>query len=102
MNIGRTRLTKGEDGYWTGTTAAPLDEGFHYYHLTIDGATVNDNGTLTFYGSSRLESGIEIPAKDQDFYALKDVPHGTDTPESFLLQDRQRLATHFRLYPAGL
>lgn len=21
-------------------------------------------------------SGIEIPAKDQDFYALKDVPHG--------------------------
>jgi enterochelin esterase family protein len=23
-----------------------------------------------------LESGIEIPAHDQDFYALKDVPHG--------------------------
>ena len=24
----------------------------------------------------RWGSGIEIPAKDQDFYALKDVPHG--------------------------
>jgi enterochelin esterase-like enzyme len=23
-----------------------------------------------------MGSGIEVPAKDQDFYALKDVPHG--------------------------
>src|SRR6185369_16415931 len=33
-------------------------------------------GTLNFYGSTRWESGIEIPAHDQDFYALKNVPHG--------------------------
>ena len=26
---------KGEDGYWWGTTAGPMDEGFHYYRLTI-------------------------------------------------------------------
>ncbi len=31
---------------------------------------------MNFYGSTRWESGIEIPAHDQDFYALKDVPHG--------------------------
>jgi enterochelin esterase-like enzyme len=31
---------------------------------------------LSFYGSTRWESGIEIPAHDEDFYALKDVPHG--------------------------
>ncbi len=73
---GGTVLTKGEDGYWTGTTAGPLDEGFHYYHLTVDGGTFNDPGTLNFYGSIRWESGIEIPAHDQDFYALKNVPHG--------------------------
>jgi enterochelin esterase-like enzyme len=53
-----------------------LDEGFHYYHLIVDGGTFNDPGTLNFYGSTRWESGIEIPAHDQDFYALKDVPHG--------------------------
>jgi hypothetical protein len=82
VNLGGVTLTKGEDGAWVGTTARPLDEGFHYYHLTIDGATVNDGGTLCFYGSSRLESGIEIPAHDQDFYAVKDVPHG------HILQDR--------------
>jgi enterochelin esterase-like enzyme len=73
---GGTQLKKGEDGAWVGTTAGPLDEGFHYYHLTIDGGTFNDPGTLNFYGSIRWESGIEIPAHDQGFYALKDVPHG--------------------------
>ena len=56
MGLGRggTTLTKGEDGVWTGTTANPLDEGFHYYHLTIDGGTFNDPGTLNFYGSNSL------------------------------------------------
>ena len=53
-----------------------MDEGFHYYQVNIDGATFNDPGTGFFYGSQRWESGIEIPAKDQDFYALKNVPHG--------------------------
>jgi enterochelin esterase-like enzyme len=73
---GGTKLTKGADGFWTGTTEGPMDEGFHYYHLTVDGGIFNDPGTLNFYGSTRWESGIEIPAHDQDFYALKDVPHG--------------------------
>ena len=71
-----TPLHKGEDGAWTGTTAVPLDEGFHYYRLSVDGGTFNDPGALNFYGSTRWESGIEVPAGDQDFYALKDVPHG--------------------------
>ncbi len=73
---GGTVLTKAEDGSWMGTTAGPLDEGFHYYNITLDGGKFNDPGALNYYGSIRWESGIEIPAKDQDFYALKDVPHG--------------------------
>lgn len=73
---GGTVLRKDKDGVWIGTTEGPMDEGFHYYHLTIDGATVNDPGTNNYYGSTRWESGIEIPAHDRDFYALKNVPHG--------------------------
>jgi len=73
---GGTPLEKTEEGVWMGTTAEPEDEGFHYYHLSVDGGTFNDPGTLNFYGSIRWESGIEIPAHDQDFYTLKDVPHG--------------------------
>ncbi len=73
---GGTPLAKAEDGSWMGTTAGPMDEGFHYYHLTIDGGVFNDPGALNYYGSTLCESGIEITAKDQDFYELKDVPHG--------------------------
>ncbi|MDD7010524.1 MAG: endo-1,4-beta-xylanase, partial [Candidatus Cryptobacteroides sp.] len=73
---GGTVLRKGDDGYWWGTTAGPMDEGFHYYHLTVDGGVMNDPGTGFFFGSCRWESGIEIPAHDQDFYAEKNVPHG--------------------------
>jgi enterochelin esterase-like enzyme len=76
LQRGGFELTKGDDGFWTGVTQNPLDEGFHYYHLTVDGGTFNDPGTLNFYGSTRWESGIEVPAHDQEFYALKDVPHG--------------------------
>jgi len=68
-------LTKGEDGAWVGTTR-PLDAGFHYYRINIDGADVPDPGSKFFYGATRWGSAIEIPAKDEDFYALKNVPHG--------------------------
>jgi enterochelin esterase-like enzyme len=73
---GGTKLIKQADGSFMGTTAGPMDEGFHYYNLNIDGGKFNDPGALNYYGSVRWESGIEIPAHDQDFYALKDVPHG--------------------------
>lgn len=77
LDIGGVKypLTKGDDGAWVGTSI-PQDEGFHYYQIVIDGAQVPDPGSLFFYGSSRWGSGVEVPAHDQDFYALKNVPHG--------------------------
>lgn len=77
LDIGGVKydLVKDEKGVWTGESA-PQDEGFHYYQLNIDGASVPDPGTKYFYGAGRWGSGIEIPASDQEFFALKDVPHG--------------------------
>jgi enterochelin esterase-like enzyme len=77
LDIGGVKydMIKDEKGVWTGNSG-PQDEGFHYYMLNIDGAQVPDPGSMYFYGVSRWGSGIEVPAKDQDFYALKDVPHG--------------------------
>ena len=68
-------LTKDENGVWTGESE-PQDEGFHYYQIWVDGAAVPDPNSLYYYGAMRWGSGIEIPAHDQDFYELKDVPHG--------------------------
>lgn len=77
LDIGGVRydLIKDDKGIWTGDSR-PQDEGFHYYQLVIDGAQVPDPGSMFFYGASRWGSGIEIPAKDQEFYSLKKVPHG--------------------------
>jgi enterochelin esterase family protein len=77
LDIGGVKypLTKGDDDAWIGCSQ-PKDEGFHYYQLVIDGARVPDPGSLYFYGASRWGSGVEIPAKDHDFYAVKNVPHG--------------------------
>jgi enterochelin esterase family protein len=77
IDIGGVRypMTKGEDGFWIGVTNAQ-DEGFHYYQLNVDGVNVPDPGTLMFYGASRWGSGVEVPAHDADFYAMKNVPHG--------------------------
>ena len=68
-------MRKDANGVWTGESN-PQDEGFHYYQLNIDGASVPDPGSLYFYGAGRSGSGIEIPARDQDFFALKNVSHG--------------------------
>jgi enterochelin esterase-like enzyme len=68
-------LTKGADGYWMGDST-PQDEGNHYYQLVIDGAEVPDPGSMFIFGSGTWRNDIEIPAPDQDFYTLKNVPHG--------------------------
>ncbi|MBI5085789.1 MAG: esterase [Acidobacteria bacterium] len=77
LDIGAVRypMTKDADGWWTGVSNAQ-DEGFHYYQLNVDGVNVPDPGTLLFYGASRWGSGVEVPARDADFYAMKNVPHG--------------------------
>lgn len=68
-------LVKDAAGNWTVTTDS-IGEGFHYYSLLIDGIAVADPASESFYGMGRMASGIEIPFKGGDYYALKDVPHG--------------------------
>ena len=68
-------LKRDENGVWTGESA-PQDEGFHYYQIVVDGAATPDPNSLYYYGASRWGSGIDIPAHDEDFYAVKNVPHG--------------------------
>jgi 1,4-alpha-glucan branching enzyme len=52
VSLDKLPLTKGEDGAWVGMTK-PLDEGFHYYMLNIDGAEVPDPNSNFFFGYGR-------------------------------------------------
>ena len=72
---GKNDMIKDEDGTWNVTTNV-INKGFNYYSLLIDGVAVADPASETFYGMSRMASGIEIPNKEGEFYELKDVPHG--------------------------
>jgi len=93
-------LVKDEKGVWTGESA-PQDEGFHYYQLWVDGAAVPDPGSLYFYGASRWGSGIEIPAKDQDFYAMKNVPHGQVRELPYFSKSNNSIRRCFIYTPPG-
>jgi enterochelin esterase-like enzyme len=68
-------MVKDNEGVWEVTTDS-LSEGFHYYSLIIDGVAVADPASETFYGMGRMASGIEVPFDGDDYYAVKDVPHG--------------------------
>ncbi|HRV90417.1 MAG TPA: alpha/beta hydrolase-fold protein, partial [Prolixibacteraceae bacterium] len=93
-------LVKDEKGVWTGESA-PQDEGFHYYQLWVDGAAVPDPGSLYFYGASRWGSGIEVPAKDQDFYAMKNVPHGQVREIHYFSESNNAMRRCFIYTPPG-
>ena len=67
-------MEKDSAGFWEVTTDT-ISEGFHYYSLLIDGVAVADPASETFYGMGRMASGIEMPIKGENYYAVKDVPH---------------------------
>jgi len=99
---GGTVLRKNKDGVWEGTTDGPMDEGFHYYHLTVDGGVVNDPGTGNYFGSCRWESGIEIPAHDKDFYAMRNnIEHGNLQEVLFYSKSTNSMKKAIVYTPAG-
>ena len=93
-------MKRNAEGVWTGDSA-PQDEGFHYYQFEVDGASVPDPGTLYYYGASRWGSGIEVPAHDQDFYALKNVPHGEVREVNYLSETNKEMRHCFIYTPPG-
>jgi enterochelin esterase-like enzyme len=93
-------LKKNEAGIWTITTD-PQGPGFHYYSLIIDGVVAADPASESFYGMSRMASGIEVPAKGIDYYDVKNVPHG-DVRSKFYFSKTTNSWRRFLIYtPAG-
>jgi len=68
-------MSEDDKGMWTVTTD-PLVPGFHYYSLVIGGLKFADPASESFYGMGRMSSAIDIPEEGDDFYSVKDVPHG--------------------------
>jgi enterochelin esterase-like enzyme len=71
----RYNMSKTESGAWRVITD-PIEPGFHYYSLIIDGGIVADPASESYYGMGRMASGIDIPEDGIDFYNANDAPHG--------------------------
>ncbi len=75
LGKGPFEMQRAPDGTWS-ATVGPVQPGFHYYWLLVDGVQVNDPSSETYFGWGRQSSGLEVPDRALDFYDGKDVPHG--------------------------
>lgn len=101
VDLGRKYdMVKEEEGSWAITTD-PIVEGFHYYSILINGVAVCDPGSQTFYGMSRMASGIEIPEKEVDYYNIKNVPHGQTRQVRYYSNITKAWRRAFVYTPAG-
>ena len=75
LGQGPFAMTKGAEGIWTVTTP-PAVPGFHYYWFVLNGVSINDPGSETYFGYGKETSGIEVPESGVNFYAIENVPHG--------------------------
>lgn len=102
MELGQSTygMTKGQDGRWEVTTQ-PLLPGFHYYAIAVDGFTSNDPGSRVFFAARKEVSGLEVPGPDSDFFAVKEVPHGTVRTEWYFSKTTGEIRKIFVYTPPG-
>ncbi len=93
-------MVKNSEGVWEVTTDS-LTEGFHYYSLIVDGMAVCDPAGETFYGMSRMASGIEVPFVGDGYYAEKNVPHGDIRIKRYFSKVTNSWRNFYLYTPAG-
>lgn len=93
-------MSGGTDGFWEVTTK-PLLPGFHYYAISVDGFASNDPGSRVFFAARKEVSGLEVPGPDSEFFAVKDVRHGTLRTEWYLSKTTGETRRIFVYTPPG-
>lgn len=74
-NMDKYVLEKKEDGMWK--TDARLGPGYHNLNIIIDGNEVLYPMMPVGFGFSRPVNFVDIPESGEDFYEIRNVPHGT-------------------------
>jgi enterochelin esterase-like enzyme len=100
LGLGPFPMTKGADGTWSVTTP-PSVPGFHYYWLVLNGVSVNDPSSETYFGYGKETSGIEVPEAGAGYYAITDVPHGEVRAKWYLSKTTGEWRRAFVYTPPG-
>ena len=75
MGNEKISLVKGEDGTFRRTVSG-IKPGFLYHRWFVDGVQVMNPTAPLAYGCFGVTNFLEVPKEGQDFWFLKDVPHG--------------------------
>ncbi len=92
-------MQRDTSGIWSVKTT-PQVPGFHYYTLIIDDVWVADPSSDSFFGMSRMASGIEIPEEGVNFYLPGNVPHGDIRSKIYFSQITGKWRRAFVYIPA--
>lgn len=68
-------LEKGKDGCFSKRVSG-IAPGFHYHFWFVDGVQVTNPAAPVAYGCFGATNFFEVPREGEDFWFLKDVPHG--------------------------
>jgi enterochelin esterase-like enzyme len=91
-------MQKDSQGLWNVVIPRP-EPGFKIYSFNVDGTSFIDPGATPFY-SNGLVSMLEVPFPDNDFYQIKDVPHGDVREHWFYSKVEQKYRCSFVYTPA--
>lgn len=75
IGLEKRPLTKDEKGWFHGSFSG-IGNGFHYHRYFVDGVEAANPIAPVAYGCFGATNFIEKPAKGQDFWFIKEVPHG--------------------------
>ena len=75
MGRDRIRLERDEEGNFSKTVSG-IAPGFHYHFWYVDGVQVTNPVAPVAYGCFGATNFFEVPREGEDFWFLKDVPHG--------------------------
>jgi enterochelin esterase family protein len=69
-------MTKDDAGVWS-VTVGPLKPDIYGYGFSVDGFNTPDpSNTFVRVGTLAYESQVEVPGLEEDFAAIRNVPHG--------------------------
>lgn len=71
----RIALERKEDGLFSRRVSG-IKPGFHYHRWFVDGVQVTNPHAAVGYGCFGANNFFEMPGNGQDFWYIKDVPHG--------------------------
>lgn len=96
----RLALEKDEDGCFRRRVKG-IRPGFHYFDWFVDGVRIRDPQSPFCYGCFEPINFFEIPEPGEDFYYLKEVPHGDVRMEKYLSGENSHMKVCFVYTPPG-